>query len=374
MSSASESSYGQSRKRDKPSEAFPPKLYPGTSRSNRGSHPLPPLSPRPRPGSFSGFNKDDDLNLHQDTDNVTGRRTWRQEDPSVKSSPRPRFSRQQPRSGIETFSPPEAPNLQQGTVYSSRGRQLSEEILNNTAQLTVTPNSRIGSEPLSHSRESYHLGGLAHEATTRSSTHLNTEQVQQYSSDAVNNNSARSQKGAFHPLYKEPGLPLPKVTDGQKQATSSKSWLSDLDASGLRGSLDSQESSQSPHPDRTPKKSSSQRKLIKSNHPWSYSLPGDWTPSKSKMKIPNGDILGNTLKRKGYVRATTSKGLVRKIKPENNRNILRDQDGRKSNYRGDYREKHDSRSSEQLDDEYVEGMSSPSPPHQFDTRSLRSTR
>ncbi|KAM0153256.1 hypothetical protein ACHAQE_007714 [Botrytis cinerea] len=430
MSSAGESSYGQSRKRDKPSEAFRPKLYSRTSHSNKGSHPFPPPPPPPLHRSFSGFNKDDDLNWNRvDTDNVTGQRIWRQQDLSVESSARPRLFRKQPRSGIETFSPPEAPNLQ-GTVYSSSGRQLSEGILKNMAQLAVTPDSRIGSEALSHPRELYHLGGLAPKATTQTSTHFNTEQVQQYSSEAVNNNSTKSQKGAFYPVhtksgppppnypipdsssrryapktpadkvrlareknpnrdpfpgsgffpnqrcgdYTRGGTPLPKVADDQKQAISSKSSLSDLHANGLRGGLDSRESSQSPHPNKTRIKSSSPRELKKSNHPWSYSLPGDWTPSKPKMKIRNDNILGKTLKSKGYVDATTSKGLVRKIIPEKKRNNLRGRDDRKSNYRDDHRKKNDSRSSEQLDDESVEGLSYPASPHQFDTRSLRSTR
>lgn len=105
---------------------------------------------------------------------MTGQRIWRQQGLSVESSTRPRLFRKQPRSGIETFSPPEAPNLQ-GTVYSSSGRQLSEGILKNMAQLAVTPDSRIGSEALSHPRELYHLGGLAPKATTQTSTHFNTE-------------------------------------------------------------------------------------------------------------------------------------------------------------------------------------------------------
>lgn len=109
----------------------------------------------PPPGfhSESQSTKDHDHTRSSEyTDNVTSQRSWRDKDASAKVSSRPRLPRPQSRSGSETFSPLEAPKLQQETVYSSDQRRRSQETPNKMAQLAVTSNSRIGSEVSNHSR------------------------------------------------------------------------------------------------------------------------------------------------------------------------------------------------------------------------------
>ncbi|TGO08805.1 hypothetical protein BTUL_0191g00150 [Botrytis tulipae] len=127
--------------------------------SQRRERPPPP--PLPLSRSESQLPKDNDYTCSPGyTDNVTSQRSWREKDTSVKTSSRPRLPRYQPRSGSETFSPLEAPKLQQETVYSSNKRQPSQGTPNKMARLAVTSNSRIGSEVSNHSRESPHSGGV----------------------------------------------------------------------------------------------------------------------------------------------------------------------------------------------------------------------
>ncbi|TGO68914.1 hypothetical protein BOTNAR_0018g00370 [Botryotinia narcissicola] len=88
--------------------------------SQRRERPLPP--PLPLSRSESQLPKDNDYTCSPGyTENVTSQRSWREIYASEKTSSRPWLPRYQPRSGSETFSPLEAPKLQQETVYSSPG-------------------------------------------------------------------------------------------------------------------------------------------------------------------------------------------------------------------------------------------------------------
>ncbi|KAF7926002.1 uncharacterized protein EAE97_010302 [Botrytis byssoidea] len=168
--------------------------------------------------------------------------------------------------------------------------------------------------------------------------------------------------------------PLQEVARGQKQAGSNKSSISGAHSSDL-GGLDSCESSQSSSPRDDRRRSSSQREFVKSNYPWKHSFPGDWKNPKSRQ-IRDSSLLGKVLEHAGYVDAMTSKGLVRKPEPRSKfkNNNSKGRGDRKSNHKSDHRKWHDNHSSEQFDDESVEGQPLPGSPHQFDTRPHRSTR
>ncbi|KAF7957224.1 hypothetical protein EAE96_002813 [Botrytis aclada] len=270
-------------------------------------------------------------------------RSWRHEDASETSSSRSRLSRPQPGSGSESFSPLEATNLQQENVYPSGTRQLSQVMLNDMAQLNVTSNSRIGSEASEHPRDSYHPETLPDGGATRPHTRpRTTEQARQIPIEK------------FRPTRER----------DQKQAGSSKSSVSDAQGSGLTGGVGSRGSSQSSPPRKDRISSSSKIELPKSDKPWKYSLLSEWNP-KSRGKTQLGGLLDTAMKGAGYT--ATPSGIQRNRKSESNNN-LKGRGDRKSNHRSGYRNGHDNRSSEQFDDESVEGLSSPGSFRKFDTR------